>query len=286
MTNNKEEKDKLLKIVRDKRRRITVYLQELEPRGSRLTNSSIVFGGIATLLTATQLAFGKGPANFLKTIYPAAGISVWQLLAVAATICSASAAIAGAIYKQQEIASRLAKAQSCAAKLEALETSLDLDLINLKEANTRYAQYIAEIPFVGATGTVVRGKVSKLDLVKGEITSPVASESVARTFRCTGWVRDVESSVHLWLAVEANGLIWPKEGQILPDESGSWTATVWEHGATDLFSLSLRAADRRGHRNIVAWLESGKNSGGKYTEIASLPGTRRVASVDGLRLSK
>ena len=140
MTNNKEDKDKLLKTIQDKRRRIAFYVQEVEPRGSRLTNRSIVFGGVASLLTAAQLAFGHGPINFPKTLYLPGGISVWQVLAVAATICSAIAAIAGAIYKQQEIASRLAKAQSCAVKLEGLQTSLDLDLIALKEANNRYAQ--------------------------------------------------------------------------------------------------------------------------------------------------
>jgi hypothetical protein len=285
MTDKKEDNDKLLKTIREKRRRIAVYVQEIEPRGSRLTNRSIVFGGIASLLTAAQLAFGRGPANFLKTIYPAGGISVWQLLAVAATICSAIAAIAGAIYKQQELASRLAKAQSCAVKLEGLETSLDLGLINLKEANTRYAQHIAEIPFVPSEGRAgVRG-TNSVDSVKGEITIPVASESVPRAFRSAGSVSNVGSNVYLWLAVEANGLIWPKEGQVLADESGYWTATVFEDGATDLFCLSLLAADGRAHKKIQAWLNSGTRSG-MYNELASLPGTRRVARVDGLRLSK
>jgi hypothetical protein len=286
MADNKEDKDKLLKTIRDKRRRVAFYLQEIEPRGSRLTNRSIVFGGIASLLTAAQLAFGRGPVTFLKTVYPDSGVSVWQLLAVAATICSAVAAIAGAIYKQQEIASRLAKAQGCAVKLEGLETSLDLDLINLKEANTRYTQHIAEIPFIPSEriGTGVRGKYS-VDSVKGEISSPVASQSVPRAFRSAGTVNDVGSTVHLWLAVEVNGLIWPKEGQIIPDESGSWTAMVFEDGATDLFSLSLLAADSPAHKKIEAWLNSGKKSG-TYRELTSLPGTRRVDRVDGLRLSK
>jgi hypothetical protein len=281
MTNSKEDKDKLLKTIRDKRRRIAAYLQEIEPRGSRLTYLSIIFGGIASLLTAAQLVFGRGSANFLKFIYPAGGVSVWQLLAVAATVCSAIAAIAGAIYKQQELASRLAKAQSCAAKLEGLETSLDLELINLKEANTRFTQYIADIPFVPSEVSRVRGTV---DSVKGDITSPVALQSVPRAFQASGSATDVGSNIHLWLAVEANALIWPKEGEIFADESGGWAATIFEDGATELFSLSLLAADRRAHKKIEAWLNSGKRSKGKYKELTSLPGTRRVARVDGLRL--
>jgi len=285
MTNNMEDKDKLLKTIRDKRRRIAVYLNEIEPRGSRLTTRSIVFGRIASLLTAAQLAIGHGPATIIKTVYPAGGVSAWQLLAVAATICSAMAAIAGAIYKQQDLASRLAKAQTCAVRLEGLETSLDLDLINLKEANNRYTQHISEIPFVSSerTGTIARGKYS-IDSVKGEITSPVASQSLPRAFRAAGSVSDLGPNVYLWLAVEVNGLIWPKEGQILADDSGCWTATVFEDGATDTFSLSLFAANRRAHKRIETWLNSGKKSG-MYKELTSLPGTRRVARVDGLRLS-
>ena len=89
----------------------------------------------------------------------------------------------------------------------------------------------------------------------------MASQSVPRAFRCAGSASDVGANVHLWLAIEVNGLIWPKEGQILPDESGSWTATVFEDGATDIFCLSLLAADRRGHKKIEAWLNSGKDPG-------------------------
>jgi hypothetical protein len=279
VTPNNEDKEKLLKTIRDKRRRIGVYLQDIEPRGSRLTNRSIFFGGMATLLTGTQLAFGQSSISFLQSV------SVWQLLAVAAGICSAIAAIAGAIYKQQEIASRLAKAQTCAVKLEGLETSLDLDLISLRDANARYTQHIAEIPFVPAETIGARsGGKHSVDAVTAEITSPVASQSVPRAFRAAGSASRVGVNVHLWLAVEANGLIWPKEGQIIPDDSGSWTATVFEDGATDLFSLSLLVADRRAHRNIEAWLDSGKRSG-MYAELTSLRGTRRVARVDDLRLS-
>ena len=288
MTSNTEDKDseahaKLLKAIREKRSRIAAYLQEIEPRGSRLTNRSIIFGGIATLLTAAQLAFGEGSANFLKTIYPAGGVSVWQLLAVGATICSAIAAISGAIYKQQEIASRLAKAQSCAAKLEGLETSLDLNLVSLADANTRYTQYIGEIPFVASPRVGVHGTYS-VDSVKGEITSPKPFTSVPRAFQAAGWAHDVGPNVHLWLAVEVNGLYWPKEGQILPDELGAWMAPVFEDGATQLFRLSFLAADHRANKKINAWLDSGKRSG-RYTELTSIPGTRRVWAVDGLRLS-
>jgi hypothetical protein len=287
MTDAQEDTAKLLKAIRGKRKRIAVYLEELEPRGARLTNRSVVFGGIATLLTAAQLPFGRGSVSFLKTVYPAGGVSVWQLLAVAATICSAIAAIAGAIYKQHEIASRLAKAQGCAVKLEGLETSLDLKLITLKEANARYAQHIAEVPWVPSEGadSSARGKES-VDSAKGKITSPEGSALVPRAIPSAGSASDVGSNVHLWLVIEVNGLFWPKEGEIFPDDADCWTAPVFEDGATELFSLSLFAADRNAHKQIVAWLKSGKRTG-MYRELSSLPGgMRRVDRVDGLRLIK
>jgi len=210
MTNNNEDKDRLLKTIREKRRRIGVYLQEIEPRGSRLTNRSIVYGGIATLLTAAQLALGRGS---LKAIYPAEiGVLVWQLLALAATTCSAIAAIAGAIYKQQEIATRLAKAQSCAVKLEGLATSLDLDLISLKEANSRYTQHIAEVPFLEGIGTLVHGKYL-VDSVRGEIATPVASQAVPRAFRAVGSASDVGSNAAPW--EEAIFLMAPQPSSLL-----------------------------------------------------------------------
>jgi hypothetical protein len=283
MPTTKEDKDKLLKTIQDKRRRIGVYLQQIEPRGSRLTNATIIFGGIATLLTASQLVFGRGSTNLLKTIYPMeGGISIWQILAVAATICSAIAAIAGAMYKQQELASRLAKAQACAVKLEGLESSLDLDLVSVKDASNRYMQCITEIPFVPLQ-SLDPGRYS-VDSVKGGFTIPNASQQVPHTFQAAGSVRDMGAKIHLWLAVETNGFIWPKEGQIIPDESGSWVATVFEDGATDLFSLSLIAADETAHKQFTNWMKSGKKSG-NYAKITLPLSARRVARVDELRLS-
>jgi hypothetical protein len=276
-------KDTILKTSRDKRRQIDHYLHRTEPRGARLTTYSIVFGGIAGLLTAAQVPFGQTTVDSQGILGLTNGVSLWRVLAIAATICSAVATMAGALYKQQEIAMRLAKTQAAAVKLEGLETSVELDLVTPTEAGAKYAQCIAEIPWVRSDegASRFRGRYS-IDSVDGEIGAPASGQAVSRAFRATGTVRNIDPTVHLWLAVEVNGLIWPKEGEICP-ESGEWSATVFEDGATDLFSLSLFAADQRAQKTIRRWLDVGKKTG-TYRELRSLPGTRRVARVDGLHL--
>ena len=280
-TVDKNDVARLLKSIRDKRLRLIDYLQRLEPKGSTLTNVAVIGGGIASLLTATQLAFGRGSENILASTYPMLKLSAWHLLAIGATLSSGIAAIAGAIYKQQEIASRLAKVQICAVKLEGLEASLEFGLTDLKEAHLRYTQCIADVAFVPASSAVRRGTI---DGVRAEVESPVAAQVVPRAFRCTGVAHEWNPNFHLWLVVEVNGYLWPKEGEILPDDGGRWTLTIFEDGATDHFSLGLFVADARGHRLIQAWLNSGRSSG-RYEQVTAFAGTRRLARVDGLRLS-
>jgi hypothetical protein len=284
MTDDQEQRTKLLKRIKDTRRRIANHLRDLEPQGARLTNGSIIFGGIAALLGGIQLAFGHG--HLPKTIDPNGTLSAWQLLAAAAAVSAGFASISGQLYKSREIASKLAKVQSCDAKLEGLETSLDLGHVTIKEADTRYGQWIVDIAFVPADSPQPDASgAGALDSVRGQIAAPAGGTSVPRVIACSGSASGVGANVHLWLAVEVKDLVWPKEGQILPEDDGSWTATVFEDGAVDEFSLALVAADRRAHKKIQAWLDSGKKSG-RYRELRYPPGTRRVDRVERLRLAR
>jgi hypothetical protein len=284
MTTDPEARDLLLKKIKEKRHQIEVCLQDLEPEGTRLTNRTIVLGGIAALLGALQLAFGHHPVSLTK-LSADAHISVWQILAALAAVCSGLASIYGQKYKSREIASRLAKTQGADAKLDGLETSLQLGLSAIKEASTRHNQIIAEIPWVHAvTPLNLRGRAS-LDAVKGQIKFPGSNQTVSRAFDCNGVVTGVGPNIHLWLAVEVGGLKWPKEGQVTPDDDGSWTGPIFEDGATDEFCVSLWAADDKGHKKIQAWLAKGLRTG-TYEELKSLPRSRRVARIEGLRLSK
>lgn len=88
-----------------------------------------------------------------------------------------------------------------------------------------------------------------------------------------------------WLAVETGGLIWPKEASVLPDEVGRWSAVIREEGSPDMFSVSIWAVSPQGDRRIRDWLDRGRRTD-DYPGLSSLPGARRIAQVNGLRLAE
>jgi hypothetical protein len=273
-----ETAESLLKRIRDRRRKIKWYIDNIEPTGVRLTNFNIVCGAIATALTATPAIGGKPLMDVLGLTDPES--LSWRVVFALAALFSLLSTIAANLYKSHDIASRLSKAQVCDVKLEGLETLLELNQIAIKEAATQYAQYIAEIPFISQRQFLKSS--SALEWVKGEINEPKRSQVVERTISCSGWVEGVDPECHLWLAVEANGYIWPKEREFFADDDGSWKVTIYEEGATAAFSLSLFVANKQAHKKIRAWLDKG-DATGNYVKMRRVPGTRRIASVDGLR---
>ena len=122
-----------------------------------------------------------------------------------------------------------------------------------------------------------------INKVSGGIDKPRPNETIARTYQCSGWAKNLEPGQHLWLAVEAGGFVWFKEGELHVNESGRWEINIFEDGATQAFSLSLFVADGSAQKLILDWFETGYASGG-YPEIKVLKGTRRIARVDELRL--
>jgi len=273
-----ETRESLLKRLRDRRRSIKWFIDNLEPTGTRLTNFNIVCGAIATALTATPAIGGKPLMDVLGITDP--NSFTWRILFATAALFSLVSTIAANLYKSHDIASRLGKAQVCDAKLEGLETLLELDQIALKEAATQYTQYIADIPFI--TGSRFLKLPSALDWVKGQINEPKPNQVVESTISCSGWVEGVGPGCHLWLAVEANGYIWPKEREFVAEDDGSWRDTIYEEGTTATFSLSLFVANNQANKRIRAWLDQG-DATGNYNRTRRVPGTRRIAKIDGLR---
>ena len=93
-----------------------------------------------------------------------------------------------------------------------------------------------------------------------------------------------QAGLNLWLTVEVGDLVWPKESKVLPDEANKWNVMIFEDGvATEQFAVSLFVADTNADRRIREWLEAGRRTG-KYSELRGIPGARRLARVDGLRL--
>jgi hypothetical protein len=110
------------------------------------------------------------------------------------------------------------------------------------------------------------------------IAFPKDGSPVNKGIYCTGFATGVNSVAGLWLAIEANGFIWPKERNVVVRD-GEWKHTIFEHGATRTFSILLLAADDQGDKFIRDWLNSGRIKG-EYAELRGVPGTETLARVD------
>jgi hypothetical protein len=273
-----ETPESLLKRIKDRRRSIRTFVKNLEPKGILLTNVNIVCSAIATFLTGLPAILGDTLLNSIGGSSP--NSSSWRILCAFAALFSLVSVIVANLYKSHDIASNLNKARACDAKLEGLETLLELNRITLDDAATQYTQFLPDISFISDSSMILRDH-SVLDWVKGEISQPHSSQVVHNVIHCSGWVEGVGSNLHLWLAVEIKGCIWPKEGEIFVDDDGSWSKSVHEEGATDSFSLSLFVANKKANKRVRAWLDKCDETG-NYSELRRLPGLRRIARVDDL----
>ena len=272
----------LLKRIKDRRRSIHSFIRHVEPKGVLLTNVNIICSALATVLTAGPAIGGKTLMDAIGAANP--GSATWRIVFAVAALLSLASVIAANLYKSHDIAANLNKARSCDAKLEGLETLLELNKITLDDAATQYTQFLPDISFIGDSRLILR-EHSMLDWVKGDITKPQPSHMVHDVMACSGWVEGLGSNLHLWLAVEIKGCIWPKEGEIFVDNDGSWNKNIHEEGATDSFSLSLFVANNKANRRIRAWLDKCDETG-DYSEFRRLPGLRRIARVDDLHRKK
>jgi hypothetical protein len=117
----------------------------------------------------------------------------------------------------------------------------------------------------------------------GTISQPRDRATVNATFDASGTANNVGKGVYLWLAVEINGRIWPKDGRVTVDRNGQWNQSVFEDGHPDQFALSLWAANSDANVQLRAWLVRGQQTG-VYPELLPLPGMKRLARVQGLRV--
>lgn len=117
------------------------------------------------------------------------------------------------------------------------------------------------------------------------IDEPHQNQTVGRTIHCSGWATGIQPTMHLWLTVEANRFIWPKEGEVLVDSENRWRAIIFEDGAIKRFSVALLVTGPEGDKLIREWLEDGRRKG-EYAEMKGIPGAERIARIDGLRLNR
>ena len=271
----------LLKRIKDRRHSIHSFIKHVEPKGVLLTNVNIICSAVATVLTAGSAIGGEQLIELLNQNNPK---WMWKFVFAVPVLFSLASVIAANLYKSHDMAANLSKARTCDAKLEGLETLLELNKITLDDAVTQYTQFLPDISFISDSSMILR-EHSMLDWVKGDITRPQPSDMVPDVIACSGWAEGLGSNLHLWLAVEIKGCIWPKEGEVFPDNDGSWNKTIHEEGVTDAFSLSLFVANKKANRQIRAWLDKCDETG-HYSEFRRRPGLRRIARVDDLHRKK
>ena len=157
MARDSNSRHELLERIRARRANIGAYVSELEPRGNRLTNLSIVCSAIVTALTAGPALGGTRFTDVTANVLNISEDSlVWRGLCFLAMILSIVAAVATNLYKSHDVATRLAKAEACNVALEGLETQIEFGQLSLAEAVKQYQQHVAEIPFVHEQAASVR----------------------------------------------------------------------------------------------------------------------------------
>jgi hypothetical protein len=270
-----ETHESLLKRIRERRHTLKSFIYRFDPIGNRLTAINIICGALATFLIAT-------PALGGKSLMDAFGIIdhnslIWKIPFGAAIVFSLFSTLANSLYAYLNIASHLSQARVCDTKLEKIQMLLEQHDIKLKEAAIEYTQCIAEIYFIIGFFKLP----SSPDWVKGQINEPSPNQGVESTISCSGWVEGVGPECHLWLAVEAGGNIWYKEGEFFAEDDGSWQKSIYEDGKTEAFFISLYAANNHANKRIRAWLDEGDKTG-NYNSMRRERGARRIARIDGL----
>jgi hypothetical protein len=140
-------RQELLARIRAKRASIAAYVGQLEPRGTRLMNLSIICSALAAVLTAGPALGGEdftGSAQRLMLL--ADDALVWQVLCLAATVAALGAVVATNLYKAGDLPARLSRAEAASAQLEGLEALVEFGRLPVEAAVTLYQQYVAAIP--------------------------------------------------------------------------------------------------------------------------------------------
>ena len=172
------------------------------------------------------------------------------------------------------------------------------ELTNTPGANTGLLRGIPIpiwVALIGVVSTIISGymgrkygnsepprNVYQLNEARGVIDSPKEGEDVGRMIECSGKAECITPNIHLWLAVEINGSIWPKGDEIEVDRTERWKSTVFEDGATRNFSLTLFVANDQANDDIKRWMQNGYNYN-NFEKLSWIWGMNRLYRVDGLR---
>ncbi len=147
MTTSANTRETLIAKIREKRSEIKKFLELTQPRYKRLINIGIIGSAVAAAAAAGPAMGGK---DFSDWLTEALGLDfpVWQLLCILAALCSVAAAIAAGMSKSGETQGQITKAQLADARLEGLQTLLELEQIEVEKASSIFVQHLDDVSFL------------------------------------------------------------------------------------------------------------------------------------------
>lgn len=142
----------LIAMITARQEGLDDYLRSARPRSKRLATIGIVCSGAAAAFTAGPAFGGLG---FAQTATDALGLPqtsiVWQVLCLLALIVSVATTVTINLASSQDLNSRVAAAETCAAELDGLRTLLDFGQIPVGDAARLYHGYVSKIGFLPRT---------------------------------------------------------------------------------------------------------------------------------------
>jgi hypothetical protein len=102
---------------------------------------------VSAALTAAPALGGQSLTAWLTKTFELT-LPIWQLLCLGAMMCSIAATIATNMAKSHETTTRLMQAQACDAKLEGLETLVEMRKVDIGDASEQYTRALTDIPFI------------------------------------------------------------------------------------------------------------------------------------------
>jgi hypothetical protein len=136
--------------INARRDEVHAFILAEGPRKTRLLNTTIVGGSLAAVLNAGPAVGGQPFTAWLTSSF---GLTspAWQLLCGAAAACSVTATIATQLLKSRNVEERIARAESCRAKLEVLDVGLSTGHLDPAQATTEFIRCVEETAFLAGS---------------------------------------------------------------------------------------------------------------------------------------
>ncbi|MFL1406552.1 hypothetical protein ACJO2E_14550 [Marinobacter sp. M1N3S26] len=147
MTENRNEKDRLQQQIAAKRKELARYLGKAEPRNTMLMTTSIVCGALAAAFTAGPGFGGDGFVGQIK-VSESLDLPLWQVLCLLASLMSMITVIANGLLKFNDLTGKISEARMNDAKLEGLDTMIELGQIDLGQATREYTECLSRIAHI------------------------------------------------------------------------------------------------------------------------------------------